>query len=82
MRRTARNSFDQRKAITSFLPWGSSFPESDGSEFVRHPEDDARGLGGEVRRTNICKIGFHVQDYILLGIGLIPYILWIWEVVM
>ena len=41
-----------------------------------------RGLGGEVRRTNICKIGFHVQDYILLGIGLIPYILWIWEVVM
>ena len=41
-----------------------------------------RGLGGEVRRTNICKIGFHVQDYILLGIGLIPYILWIREVVM
>lgn len=33
-----------------------------------------RGLGGETRRTNICKIGFHVQDYILLGIGLLPYI--------
>lgn len=41
-----------------------------------------RGLGGEVRRTNICKIGFHVQDCILLGIGLIPYILWIREEVM
>lgn len=25
-----------------------------------------RGLGGPVKRTNICKIGFHVQDYIVL----------------
>lgn len=40
-----------------------------------------RGLGGDVRRTNICKIGFHMQDYVLLGIGLIPYVVWILEVV-
>ena len=25
-----------------------------------------RGLGGPVKRTNICKLGFHVQDVILL----------------
>lgn len=25
-----------------------------------------RGLGGPVKRTNICKIGFHVQDIVLL----------------
>lgn len=25
-----------------------------------------RGLGGEVRRTNVCKIGMHAQDYVLL----------------
>lgn len=35
-----------------------------------------RGLGGDVRRTNICKIGFHLQDFIFLGICLVPYILW------
>ena len=25
-----------------------------------------RGLGGPVKRTNICKIGFHIQDIVLL----------------
>ncbi len=32
-----------------------------------------RGLGGEVRRTNICKIGFHAQDVLVLLLCLIPY---------
>ena len=36
-----------------------------------------RGLGGDVRRTNICKIGFHVQDYIVLVLCSVPYVLWI-----
>ena len=29
-----------------------------------------RGLGGPVKRTNICKLGFHVQDVIFLLICL------------
>ena len=29
-----------------------------------------RGLGGPVKRTNICKLGFHVQDVIFLPICL------------
>ena len=29
-----------------------------------------RGLGGSVKRTNICKLGFHVQDVIFLLICL------------
>lgn len=36
-----------------------------------------RGLGGEVKRTNVCQIGFHVQDWILLALSLVPYIVWI-----
>lgn len=36
-----------------------------------------RGLGGEVRRTNVCQIGFHVQDVLLFFIGLSPYVAWI-----
>ena len=36
-----------------------------------------RGLGGEVRRTNICKIGFHIQDYLLFVVCMIPYAVWI-----
>ena len=36
-----------------------------------------RGLGGEVKRTNICKIGFHIQDYLLFVVCLIPYAVWI-----
>ena len=34
-----------------------------------------RGLGGEVRRTNVCKIGFHVQDYLVITLCVIPYVL-------
>lgn len=34
-----------------------------------------RGLGGEVKRTNICKIGFHIQDYIVITLCMIPYVL-------
>ena len=40
-----------------------------------------RGLGGEVRRTNVCRIGFHAQDYLFLLLCLIPYVLWILEMV-
>lgn len=36
-----------------------------------------RALGGEVKRTNICKIGFHIQDYLLFVVCLIPYAVWI-----
>lgn len=34
-----------------------------------------RGLGGEVRRTNVCKIGFHVQDYVVIILCVVPYVL-------
>ena len=34
-----------------------------------------RGLGGEVRRTNICKIGFHAQDLAVLLLCAVPYVL-------
>ena len=30
----------------------------------------SRGLGGPVKRTNICKIGFHVQDYLFFALCL------------
>ncbi len=36
-----------------------------------------RGLGTKVRRTNICKIGFHAQDIIVLMMPAALYILWI-----
>lgn len=36
-----------------------------------------RGLGTKVRRTNICKIGFHIQDIAVLIITAALYILWI-----
>lgn len=32
-----------------------------------------RGLGGQVKRTNICEIGFHIQDYVVLLLCAIPY---------
>ncbi len=32
-----------------------------------------RGLGGPVKRTNICKIGFHVQDVIFLLLCVIAF---------
>ena len=36
-----------------------------------------RGLGTKVRRTNICKIGFHMQDLTVLLLTATLYILWI-----
>ena len=36
-----------------------------------------RGLGGEVRRTNICTIGFHAQDIVVMVLCVIPYIVWL-----
>lgn len=33
-----------------------------------------RGLGGDVKRTNVCKIGFHVQDIVLWIICSVPYV--------
>lgn len=38
-----------------------------------------RGLGGPVRRTNICRIGFRVQDTILLAGCLFTVVVWILE---
>ena len=35
------------------------------------------GLGGPVKRTNICKIGFRAQDWILFGLCLAVFALWI-----
>lgn len=35
-----------------------------------------RGLGGDVKRTNVCRIGFHFQDYIVVLICFIPYVIW------
>lgn len=40
-----------------------------------------RGLGGTVKRTNICKIGFKVQDYIAMTVCLVPWVLLIVDVV-
>ena len=34
-----------------------------------------RGLGGEVRRTNICQIGFRAADRIVILLCLVPYII-------
>lgn len=39
-----------------------------------------RGLGGNVRRTNICRIGFKAQDIVLLVFCLMPYGLWALDV--
>ncbi|MCR4638070.1 energy-coupling factor transporter transmembrane component T [Ruminococcus sp.] len=36
-----------------------------------------RGLGTEVRRTNICRIGFHMQDFAVAAVSGTVYILWI-----
>ena len=41
-----------------------------------------RGLGGDVRRTNVCQIGFHIQDYLLILLCLIPYIVWLVSIIM
>lgn len=34
-----------------------------------------RGLGGIVHRTNICRIGFHIQDIFVILLCLVPLIL-------
>ena len=39
-----------------------------------------RGLGGPVRRTNICRIGFRLQDLILLAACLAAFLIWIFEI--
>ena len=36
-----------------------------------------RGLGGDVKRTNVCQIGFHIQDYVLILMCAAPYLIWI-----
>lgn len=36
-----------------------------------------RGLGGDVKRTNVCTIGFHPRDYIVVSMCLVPYVIWI-----
>ena len=36
-----------------------------------------RGLGTKVKRTNICKIGFHIQDIAVLLLTAALYMLWI-----
>lgn len=38
-----------------------------------------RGLGGPVRRTNICRIGFRIQDYMLLAFCVFVVVVWILE---
>ncbi len=40
-----------------------------------------RGLGGEVKRTNVCRIGLHVQDYILILACLVPYVVCVVSVI-
>ena len=35
-----------------------------------------RGLAGDRKRTNICEIGFHMQDIALLLLALLPYGVW------
>lgn len=35
----------------------------------------SRGLGSPVRRTNICKIGFRLQDILIIGICLSAFVL-------
>lgn len=34
-----------------------------------------RGLGGDVKRTNVCQIGFHIQDYVLILVCAVPYLI-------
>lgn len=39
-----------------------------------------RGLGGTVKRTNICKIGFKIQDIVCLALCAVPWVLLIVDV--
>lgn len=34
-----------------------------------------RGLGGTVHRTNICRIGFHIQDILVILLCLVPLVI-------
>ena len=34
-----------------------------------------RGLGGDVRRTNVCEIGFHIQDCIMIFVCIVPFVM-------
>ena len=34
-----------------------------------------RGLGAPVRRTNVCKIGFHAQDVVLMLVCAVCFVL-------
>lgn len=36
-----------------------------------------RGLGSPVKRTNICRIGFHIQDYVLIGYSCVVMVVWL-----
>ena len=38
-----------------------------------------RGLGAPVRRSNICRIGFRLQDYAVLAVCLFTVLVWILE---
>lgn len=38
-----------------------------------------RGLGGECKRTNVCRIGFHLQDLIAIVFCILPFVLLILE---
>lgn len=38
-----------------------------------------RGLGAPVKRTNICRIGFHIQDVIFIAICLICFLLFLFQ---
>lgn len=40
-----------------------------------------RGLGGTVKRTNICKIGFKVQDFVCLALCVVPWVLLVVDVI-
>lgn len=38
-----------------------------------------RGLGAPVRRTNICRIGFHAQDVIFIAVCLVCFVLFLFQ---
>lgn len=38
-----------------------------------------RGLGGEVKRTNVCDIGFHIQDAAAIFLCAVPYVCFVIE---
>ena len=37
-----------------------------------------RGLGAPVKRTNVCEIGFHSKDYVVIAVTLVLSILYIY----